>query len=62
MASIYFDTRSDITELENEPPKLAQKFKYLHDELDMVGDSLGQNVLSDTQKIPHSQIARRYEA
>ena len=62
MASVYFDTRSDITELENELPELAQKFKLLRDELDLASDSLDQNSLSDAQRTLQSQIARRYEA
>ena len=62
MASVYFDTRSDITELENAQPELAEKFKLLRDELDLANDSLGQNSLSDAQRTLQSQIARRYEA
>ena len=62
MASVHFDTRSDITELENVQPELAKKFKFLRDELDLVNDNLVQNSLSDAQRTQQSHISRRYEA
>ena len=40
IASVYFDTRSDITGLQKAHPELAEKFKLLRDELDMLDDKL----------------------
>lgn len=34
MSNVYFDTRSDLTQLEKSHPELAKKFKLLRDELD----------------------------
>jgi hypothetical protein len=63
IASLHFDVRSDVVQLQNEHPELAKKFKLLRDELD--SPDLGRDqrsVYTDTQRSMNSRISRLYEA
>jgi tetratricopeptide (TPR) repeat protein len=63
MASAYFDTRSDITELKNSHPELAKKFESLREELDRTTDRVTSYASSpDASTIWGSQMTRRIEA
>jgi CHAT domain-containing protein len=62
MAGIYFDTRSDIAELEIDLPALAKQFKDLRDVFDSVQTYDVQTSTTQEPKSPQSEITRRYEA
>jgi CHAT domain-containing protein/tetratricopeptide (TPR) repeat protein len=59
IAGAYFDTRSDITELRNMHPELANKFESLRSELDRL---TSQSSSPQPQKAWGSQVTRRFDA
>jgi hypothetical protein len=61
MASVYFDTRNDVSSLENAYPELAEKFRNLRDQLDTPSRDDTRKLASSPQSTLEYQSAERYE-
>jgi tetratricopeptide (TPR) repeat protein len=62
IAGLLFEMRTDISDLEQQHPKLAEEFEFLRDKLDSPTSNTGLLKSADNMLPPESQINRRREA
>jgi len=62
MASLYLDTRTDLTDLETSHPRLARRFRQLRDELDIPENDTNDPGLNANKALIVGQSGRRYSA
>jgi tetratricopeptide (TPR) repeat protein len=62
MASLYLDTRTDLTDLETYHPRLARRFRQLRDELDVPETDANDPGMNSNRALIVGQSERRHSA